>query len=92
MDEFILKTICKLQCRQIKAKDCPISVFVWDERKKAFIFINEIDYISSKLIHLISEIEITPKGIRSIRIETNPQKKIWVVNEYNIDNTNFYFT
>lgn len=86
------KTICQLKCRQIKAKDCPTNVFVWNDKKKAFIFINVIDYISPKLIHLISEIEVTSKGIKSILIEVSPEKKIWVVEEYNINDTNFYST
>ena len=84
------KRICRLKCRQIKAKDCPTDVFVWDKEKEAFIFINDIDYISSKLIYLISEIEVTSKGLKSIVMEVSPQKKIWVVEEYNINDTNFY--
>lgn len=72
-----------LETIMLKAKEVPENVFVFLPKKKAFIYVDGIEYIDDKVI-FIFEINLTEDGLGYVTSKHNENDLIRVVLDYNI--------
>lgn len=67
----------------LKAKEVPENVFIFLPKKKAFIYVDFIEYVDDKVI-FIFEIDVIQDGLEYVMSKHNENDLIRVVLDYNI--------